>query len=844
MWRMGSKSRAGMAPWPVTALVAALLVALVGLVVAAASGSAESRPAERGKAAPAVTLEVVSRAGGCRIVAKVKRAPRRSKLLIENRRPPRKGWRTALKKRVTKGSSTTRLDCLPVAAGADPPVLRARLKRSGRTLARSNRVKQPDTTAPETTIDSGPDGTVTGAAASFTFSASEPGASFECSLDSAPFAACTSPQAYAGLADGAHDFRVRATDAAGNTDATPATRSWTVDTATPETTIDSGPTGTVTTDVASFTFGASEPGASFECSLDSAPFTACTSPRAYSGLADGAHDFRVRAIDAGGNPDPTPATRSWTIDTTAPETTIGSGPTGTVTTDAASFTFSASEPGASFECSLDSAPFAACTSPRAYSGLADGAHDFRVRATDAAGNTDPTPATRSWTIDMSWADPGRLNAGSFHTCAIGSNDALACWGLNDNGQASPPAGSFESVSAGAAHTCAIRSNGTVACWGLDDEGQATPPSGTFKSLSAGNAHNCAIRSDDTVACWGRDLAGQATPPAGAFKSVSAGHYHTCGIRANDTVACWGDDYRGQATPPAGAFKEVSAGDQHTCAIGSHDSLACWGLHDNGQASPPAGTFQSVSAGTEHTCAIRSDDAVVCWGLNGDGEASPPAGSFVAVSAGTYHTCGIRSTGAIDCWGRDYFGQASPSAGTFKSVAAGGGQTCTIASNDTVACWGDDFYDQASPPSGAFQSLSAGGLHTCGIRSNDALACWGFDDEGQASPPSGSFESVSAGGDHTCAVRSDDTLACWGLDTDGQATPPAGTFKAVSAGGDHTCAIRSNDTLACWGLDTDGQASPPAGAFTSVSAGARHTCAVGSARVWCWGYYARQPLATG
>ena len=431
MWRMGSKSRAGMAPWPVTALVAALLVALVGLVVAAASGSAESRPAERGKAAPAVTLEVVSRAGGCRIVAKVKRAPRRSKLLIESRRPPRKGWRTALKKRVTKGSSTTRLDCLPVAAGGDPPVLRARLKRSGRTLARSNRVKQPDATAPETTIASGPDGTVTGAAASFTFSASEPGASFECSLDSAPFAACTSPQAYAGLADGAHDFRVRATDAAGNTDATPATR-------------------------------------------------------------------------------------SWTIDTTAPETTIGSGPTGTVTTDAASFTFSASEPGASFECSLDSAPFTACTSPQAYSGLADGAHDFRVRATDAAGNTDPTPATRSWTIDMSWADPGRLNAGSFHTCAIGSNDALACWGLNDNGQASPPAGSFESVSAGAAHTCAIRSNGTVACWGLDDEGQATPPSGTFKSLSAGNAHNCAIRSDDTVACWGRDVAGQSTPPSGAF----------------------------------------------------------------------------------------------------------------------------------------------------------------------------------------------------------------------------------------------------------------------------------------------------------------------------------------
>ena len=82
----------------------------------------------------------------------------------------------------------------------------------------------PDTTPPETTIDSAP----SGSSGSVAFSANEPGARFECSLDGAAFAACTSPAAYAGLVEGAHSFDVRAIDGAGNVDASPARASWTV----------------------------------------------------------------------------------------------------------------------------------------------------------------------------------------------------------------------------------------------------------------------------------------------------------------------------------------------------------------------------------------------------------------------------------------------------------------------------------------------------------------------------------------------------------------------------------------------------------------------------------------
>ena len=97
-----------------------------------------------------------------------------------------------------------------------------------------------------------------------------------------------------------------------------------------------------------------------------------------------------------GNTDPTPATRWVTVDTTPPETTIDSGPSGAIAGTSATFEFS-SEPDAQFQCRLDNAVFAACTSPETYSGLAAGTHTFRVRAIDGAGNRDPTPATRTFT---------------------------------------------------------------------------------------------------------------------------------------------------------------------------------------------------------------------------------------------------------------------------------------------------------------------------------------------------------------------------------------------------------------------------------------------------------------
>jgi hypothetical protein len=118
----------------------------------------------------------------------------------------------------------------------------------------------------------------------------------------------------------------------------------------------------------------------------------------YAGLTDGEHVFSVRASDSSGNSDPTPASHTWTVDATSPETTINSGPEAITTNTSATFTFAASESGATFECALDGAGFAACGSPVEYTGLGASGHTFEVRAIDQAGNMDLTPASYAWTV--------------------------------------------------------------------------------------------------------------------------------------------------------------------------------------------------------------------------------------------------------------------------------------------------------------------------------------------------------------------------------------------------------------------------------------------------------------
>jgi hypothetical protein len=283
-----------------------------------------------------------------------------------------------------------------------------------------------DLTAPTATILTEPDDPSPGNSAAFTYSSSEAGSTFQCSLERSgepeDFSACPATgKAYpdAGhpgpLADGDWTFKVLATDKAGNQGSADEV-SWKVDNSLgdktpPETTIDSRPPDPSGSSNAAFTYSSNEPGSSFQCQLDGAGFSPC--PRggiSYSGLANGPHTFLVRAIDTSGNVDPSPAGYSFDVvlgnaspvllllpsgpsplPLPKPTTTISGKPSARTHDRTPIFRFGSSNTGATFQCKLDDGPFKACRSPLTTKTLRFGSHLLKVRAV-LGGTPDPTPA--------------------------------------------------------------------------------------------------------------------------------------------------------------------------------------------------------------------------------------------------------------------------------------------------------------------------------------------------------------------------------------------------------------------------------------------------------------------
>ena len=164
----------------------------------------------------------------------------------------------------------------------------------------------------------------------------------------------------------------------------------------PKPAITSHPASLTNSKTATFAFSDTESRVSFTCALDAGSFSACTSPKHLSGLSAGTHTFHVRAVD-GATSTFSQRAWKWKVDLTPPQTTITSGPTGTVKTHKATFRFHSSEQGSKFLCSLDGAKFKACSSPKTVT-VAKGSHTLRAKAVDRAGNADRTPAVRKWKV--------------------------------------------------------------------------------------------------------------------------------------------------------------------------------------------------------------------------------------------------------------------------------------------------------------------------------------------------------------------------------------------------------------------------------------------------------------
>jgi nitrite reductase/ring-hydroxylating ferredoxin subunit len=231
----------------------------------------------------------------------------------------------------------------------------------------------------------------------------EDGGTFECKLDGAAFATCpSSPVNLTSLANGAHTYSVKQTDAAGN-HGSASSVTWTVDTLAPAapTVIRTAPTANPTNSTSQTITYSGEAGGSFQCKLDSAAFAPCTgSPVSLPGLSNGSHTYSVTQTDAAGNLG-SAATVTWTVDNVAPAapTVTRTAPTADPTNSTSQTITYSGESGGTFKCKLDGAAFAPCpVSPVTLTAFSSGTHTYSITQTDAAGNLGSATAV-SWVVD-------------------------------------------------------------------------------------------------------------------------------------------------------------------------------------------------------------------------------------------------------------------------------------------------------------------------------------------------------------------------------------------------------------------------------------------------------------
>jgi RHS repeat-associated protein len=158
------------------------------------------------------------------------------------------------------------------------------------------------------------------------------------------------------------------------------------------------------------TFGLSVDGQSLSATLTPPLPPPAASVRATASLnttplPDGTHTLGATATDQTGNS--ASATRVVIVDNTPPDTQITSGPSGEISQTSATFAFTGSDnltavANLQFAWRLDGGAFSAFSSSTTatLSGVTDGAHTFEVKTRDLAGNEDPTPASRSFTVRL------------------------------------------------------------------------------------------------------------------------------------------------------------------------------------------------------------------------------------------------------------------------------------------------------------------------------------------------------------------------------------------------------------------------------------------------------------
>lgn len=506
----------------------------------------------------------------------------------------------------------------------------------------------------------------------------------------------------------------------------------------------------------------------------------------------------------------------------------------------------------------------------------------------------------------------------YTNCARASDNTVHCWGNNQQrqlGNASTATYSYppllaqtstsgvtiQQLSIGVAHSCVMGTNGQIWCWGANSNGQRTGTAGTSPTPTVAATSSIPLVGGVTGVTFGGTAATSVkvvdnytvTAVVPARATSGAVDVVVTNSEGSATMA-GGYTYRDMPTitgvdpaqgPTAGGtsvaitgsgfyqgieFKTIKGGSNFDCGLARSNKIYCWGNNLSGQLGvDPAVTTQSatpvpiatgslasktikdISAGLGYVCALATDSTIHCWGNNSVAQLgrdpTSMGSSFTPVQVPT-GSIGTRTVSQI-------------------STMAGG--ACALASDSTIHCWGRNRYGemgnninigstttyQTSPaPASTYGilgrkviELTSGELNTCARLDDNTFYCWGYNIYGNAGgynvgnqlgagfpslPNPGTFATnsrtlanVSLGRDFTCARAIDNTIGCWGQNSKGQlgSTTNSGVSAAnatalvVQVGSrtgkslaemqsyyDSTCVRATDSTVHCWGSNKYGQ----------------------------------------
>jgi alpha-tubulin suppressor-like RCC1 family protein len=435
----------------------------------------------------------------------------------------------------------------------------------------------------------------------------------------------------------------------------------------------------------------------------------------------------------------------------------------------------------------------------------------------------------------------QMRCGTAHCCAVLADGSVRCWGGNESAQigngmmvpaqltaiAVPGLPPSRHVTVYEHHSCAIGRDDMVRCWGRNYWGEAgggtearttpvavrgiTNATDVQSAIVAGILnepvyHKAALISDGRVLTWGSGPGsnnnGQLgdgtvvsrTTPAAVVGLTDAAQFstsgiHTCVARRTGAVVCWGRNDFGQvgdgtvvqrntpvAVPGLNNVVEVRVGILHSCARHMNGTVSCWGRNFHGELGdgtmtnretprlvPGINSATSLQLGDNHSCVRLADATVRCWGRNIEGQLADGSNTnrFVPTQP-TYAPAGMPAV-------------AAPL--TMVSDLRCGGNVCYArVTGDIARLWGggnlrvvNDGNRVITVPQWVSFAFGA----TCQYRTDNMVYCTGNNEFGQVgigrqstSEPytlvPGMFSRLQTGNGSPCAIeRGTGRVLCWG-----------------------------------------------------------------------------------